>query len=285
MNKKICIMTDTSSTMNEETAKKHGIVLLPLNMIDEAGFDHFNNLSLEVIGRRMESGEFLRTSTTPIGLFVQTIEDLFKQYEKIIYLTLSSKISSQFSQSLNILKTEFGNDNLLVFDSANSGYGLEVLATQLAEQVNKPDFKIEQVSELIRDFRTKNFSYFTCENIKYIARSGRGGKKILKYFGKIIRPVILFTDENSLETISRTLEGAIAKMVAAIAKRLNTNQSIIKKIVIYNGLGKPEIIQNLVSLINEKLEYAVDTIGIVDVPKVVFVHTGPQTYGVYVETL
>ncbi|WP_391591791.1 DegV family protein [[Mycoplasma] cavipharyngis] len=284
MTQKICVLTDTSCTLSASEAKSHGISLLPLNVIDQAGNDLLNTLENKDIGARMVQNELFKTSTTPFHLLINLIEDLLMKYDQVIYLVTSSKISSQYSQCSNLLKDEFPANKVLVYDSLTSGHGLSTLAIQVAHQVKQPNFQIDQIETIIETFDQKHFDYFTCENVKYIARSGRGSKKLLKYFSKIIRPIILFKNENNLESISRTLNGAIEKMVDLTFKRLSQMGAYkIKNVLIYNGLGTVSILEKLIKLVAKKLNFQANLIKLIDVPQVVFVHTGPETYGIHVE--
>lgn len=283
MNKKICILTDTASTFNLESAKAANVHLLSLNMLDGNNVEHFDDLTLDEISNRMKNGEVFKTSTTPLGLFVDTVKKLLEQYDQVIYFCVSSKISSQFSQA-NLIKDEFDPNKLIVFDSKTAGYTLEILVKFIAKLNLDNQLKIKDISSIIDNFNELSFSYFTCSDIKYIARSGRGGKKVLKYFSKLIFPIILFSTENSLETFATNLNGAINKLVNSVAKRIDkyANKEI-EKVIVYLGGGSIENNENLLIKLAEKLNLNKTSIEPIQTPKVVFVHTGPGTFGVTVK--
>lgn len=288
MNKKICILTDTSSTFTEASAQACGVRLMALNMIDAQSVEHFNNLSMATIKDRMLAGEVFKTSSTPLGVILNLVTNLLKTYDQVIYFTVSAKISSQFSQ-VNLLLDDLNPDRsapprFFVFDSRTAGYTLELLARFFAQLNNDNQLDVTAIPAMIEAFNASCFNYFICRDVKYIARSGRGGKKILKYLSKIIYPVIHFGDENNLESISYTFKSAIEKMIAAVVKRAQKfEDAVVDKLVVYYGCGDEATLNAIVAKLVERLNFARASVKIIDVPKVVFVHTGPETYGVSVK--
>ena len=91
---KIKISADTSCLINSEVLKKNDISEFPLNVIvDEVEYLDGVSINQEQLLNYMNSDAVIKTSTPPPGVIIEYFENLFKEYDKVIHFTISSKLS------------------------------------------------------------------------------------------------------------------------------------------------------------------------------------------------
>lgn len=280
MNKKFCILTDSSCSKELLHNVADNIQILPLNIIDD-GQDFVDNLEPLQFIELLKTQRPLKTSTTPMGVMFETFERLSAQYDLIIYLSISSHLSSQFSQAQITVQELDLKDKVWVFDSQSAAVGLShvVLAVHNLLTTN-PDATYAEVEQLVQIVSTKTLSWFTCNEIKRLINSGRGGRKLLNYFGKLIRPIVRFDGKNHLLSIAPTLNGAINKMIKLVAKKIGDQKIDIQSIIVMQCSENRELVTTLCAKLAAALDYEVTKIQIFSAPSVVACHTGLDTFGV-----
>lgn len=119
--------------------------------------------------------------------------------------------------------------------------------------------------------------------MKRLIKSGRGGKKLLTYLNKLIRPIIGFDGKNQLLSVSATLNGAINKMVKLVVKELAHQKDAIQSLVLMKCSETNEQIEVMKAKLVSALEIAPEQIQILSAPSVIACHTGLETFGIGVQ--
>ena len=132
-----------------------------------------------------------------------TFETCFEKYAKegyeIIYIGLSSALSSTFSNSeiaANNINEKYGKKIVTCIDSRSGSYGTLILLDKIIELV-KEDKSPEEIKSIIDEDVRKSFVAFVPPDISFIYRSGRlsaleaGIGKLLK-----IVPIVYPTKED-----------------------------------------------------------------------------------------
>lgn len=103
------IMTDSNSGVAEEEAGKRGIYVLPMPVfIDDKIYFEGKNLSQELFYESLMSGGRVKTSQPSPGAVVDLWETLLADgYEEIVYIPMSSGLSSSCQTALRLAK-EYG---------------------------------------------------------------------------------------------------------------------------------------------------------------------------------
>lgn len=99
MNKKFCILTDSSCS--KELLQNVGghIQILPLSISDGEDQEYVDDFEPDKFIELLKSHKSFKTSATPMGKMFEYFENLSAQYDLVIYLSISSHLSSQFSQA------------------------------------------------------------------------------------------------------------------------------------------------------------------------------------------
>ena len=103
MKNKIAILTDSSSEINQEEAKMLGVYMLNLPLAIE-GKEYFENVDIDIEGIKtyLRKGIRVQTSQATLGNLITMYEDLLKEYDHIIHVPLSSKLSGMYNTAVNL---------------------------------------------------------------------------------------------------------------------------------------------------------------------------------------
>lgn len=95
---KIGIVADTSSNFTPELTEELGIHIVPMQIvIDEDTYRDAIDLSIEDFYQEMATSKELPTTSQPaIGKFIELYEEIENEYDKIISIHPSSKLSGTF---------------------------------------------------------------------------------------------------------------------------------------------------------------------------------------------
>ncbi|MCV3754019.1 DegV family protein [Ureaplasma zalophigenitalium] len=239
MKQKFIILTDSSSTINPLHLNNLPIRVLPLSIMrsDEKLFeDEPNTLSSQDVFDYIEQGYSFSTSSSVLGNVYQVVEELSKEYEKIIFIGISRGFSSQFN-NLKMVAQDFPH-KLIVTDTQTFGYALEHLALSLIKMLNERDYTDQEIRNYINQFSLYSTSMFACKDIRGLVKSGRISK-IKGIFLKIahVIPIIKQEYKNHYGGLARNYDQAHVKMIDLIDHVYNNqlNAGNIEKVAILHA--------------------------------------------------
>lgn len=279
----IRIVTDSSSDIPGELAKKYSIEAVPLYV----GFDgkimkDLIEIKPEEVYEALEADKKVTTSSPSVGDFIAVFKRLLEdeKAEKIYCITLSSKLSASYNAA-NVAKNSFPEGRIKVFDSKTStmSLGFTVLQAAMAVKNNYSDIEIE---DLIKELIIRNKFIAVLESFEYVMKGGRG-VFLSKFISKTIKfvPILYIGKEGTvkLKKFVRNKEKAIFEMfkqTIAVA-RLNKENFIS---IFYGADLTP--VRELEKLIRQNKEIAIADIIINKITTVMGAHTGPGIWGVAV---
>lgn len=268
---KILIVTDSTSYLQKEYIEKEGIEIVPLNYIfgDEefkeglqGEFNHFYE-------RLSTSNLFPTTSQPSSGDFVEVFQRGLEDYDHIIGIFLSSKISGTVN-SANLAKDILGDKKITIVDSLVSAASLRFLverAVNMAKEGRPAGEIIEEVEKL----KLRQNIYITTDTLEYLKRGGRlsGTQAVLGNMLNI-KPILqLKNGELGLLEKLRGKTKAINKIISHIPED-------VERIAICQILNDEEA-QRYLALLKERFPKA--NIEIDDLGPVIGSHLGPKTIG------
>lgn len=210
---------------------------------------------------------------------IEKFTELLKKYDQVIYLTVSEKLSGQYNQAC-LAASEVDSEKIHVIDSQTAAFGLEQMAITVKKMITNQNLKIDQVKNFVNDFSQKTFSCFFCDNVKYIANSGRVDSK-LRYLSKIIRPIIFFDSKPQFIAVATTTKAAINRLVKIFMKYLNDFSSIdqIDRLVVYHCDCSPVKIDEFIAIVQTKIGVDPNKIVTRSCTAVLLSHIGPGSMG------
>lgn len=276
MKKSFLIMTDSSTTLDHEWAKNNDVMILPLSILRSDHtliVDDGIESKPERIYEDIDNGYTFQTSCTPYGVLIEAIEQKLQEYEKIIFIGISSGFSSQFNNAKNLEK-EY-QDKLFVVDTEDFGYSLEHLVYKIKAMLSN-NISFGDILKMINKHHDYTSSFLACENITGLVRSGR----IPKIIGTMLKlskvtPIIKAEWKNHRAGMALNIRSAPHKILENINhvfdNQLN-NHTIEKVCILQAGLSSERI---------DELKNDVINHFHVDKEKIV-IRSGPPIFLVYV---
>lgn len=276
---KTLISTDTSSVLNYELFKKHGISVFPLNcIVDGEEFLDGVTITQDKLKDDMRSGKNIKTSTPPLGEIIEYFEKLFAEgWDKIIHFTISSKLSSMYDLFSNVAAANFPG-KLFVIDS----YALStaMLSSVLfAYDEMKKGTEPEKICELVEKRKTDNVNVFIPENLSALKNGGRVSPTMAAIGNTLgIKPVLTLTDGKlEKECMARHARRTMTEKISEFLEKYSP-QDYDYTIVDFDG--KKEVLDYV-------YEYACNALGDYKplrglLPINVCAHCGPGTIGILV---
>lgn len=201
--RKVALVTDSSADIDQALIEQYQIHLLPLSLTfdEQEGLDPYTINKADFYKQIACDKQYPKTASPNLKKVKALLTFLSQHYNKIIVVTISSKMSATYQ---SILTVAGSIPKVTVFDSlTNSGaHGLIVL--RAAEMLEK-NLSAHQVLEKLAKHR-KNVSIFVAVNsIKSMLASGRvkGLKSVLLRF---LKPKLMITvNANGVGTIAGML--------------------------------------------------------------------------------
>lgn len=211
---KITISTESTADLSEKLKQKYKISTIPYTIIlgDEQIEDN-ESVPSKIFEFVEKTGKLPKTSAINEESYKNYFSKLLKTCDAIIHITLSSEISSSYSNAVsaaNELK------NVFVINSKSLSTGIALLsiyASELAESGEKPETIVSKVEARVPFVQAS----FVVERLDYLYKGGRCnalalfGANLLK-----IRPQIVL--ENGKMHPANKYRGKMPKVIEAYAK-------------------------------------------------------------------
>lgn len=228
--KRIGILLDSFGGIPRDEIEAKGYELIPLSFAinGKEYLDDAQNPSLEemanLVKEAEEKGYEKRTSLPSIAIIEEKIKKLTSEFENVIYLSISSKISSTF-QTVSTLAQE--HKNFYAIDTHFVGYQFMEIAQKIEEKIAEGE-NIEDVVSWVKAINNESLIYIIPKKLTSLIQSGRltGVKKLIMTSLNFI-PLLKYDSEGiSADGIKRTVKGAITKAVEREIKWINGIQNV-----------------------------------------------------------
>lgn len=274
---RIAIVTDTSCNFTPAEAKDLGIYVIPMQIIfEERTYEDAFELTVEQFYKKMEKTDVLPSTSQPaVGIFIKVYEKLVKEYDKIISIHPSGKLSGTVSTA-QMAANQVNGNKITVFDSKMVSILSGYLVREAHRLVDKGE-TYENIVTRLEEMRAKTFAYIVLENFDHLTRSGR----IPKIANRIttlaqIKPILKISSKGiELEKIVRTSKRALRQLEKTVYKYVDNVSNPIKIDVAHGDyrLVAEEVRERLVNKYPELKSQIHRLAGVIGV------HTGPEIVG------
>lgn len=274
---KIKLMIDSAADAPAELVVKNNITVVPLsvNFGDKSYKDQVEINPRDFFKKLETTTEHPTTSQVSPGDFLTAFEEALKDYDHILYISLSSKVSGTHSGAL-MAKEMLGNDRITIVDSKTASAGIALLAKKASEDIQAGK-SIQEITENIKINREKLRTYVFVDTFKYLEKGGRVNKGKAIIGGLLnIKPVLTVTDgEINLVDKPRGRKKALNKIVDHIKE----DRHMINKEEVMFHIGADE---NLFYYLKEKTEDVIqfEKVSTSEVGSIIGTHTGPNVVAV-----
>ena len=247
---KIKIIVDGACGLTPEEIKKYDLGYIPLYSIIEDNKVASNDENLaKLLYDGFKENKNLSTSQPSKGDILKVVEK-YKEYDLLVFLSVSSKLSKTYD---NILNTTKDYKNVLVFDSYNGDTIIYQMITRLNELIKEKEVTKEKVLNLLKTLRkqTNRKQFLILDDLKPIVKSGRL-KPSLALLAKLmqIKPILAFDDG---EIINFAKVRSTKRAIIKVLKNLVEDIDQIDKVVVSHFFAKEEMIDVLKKQVKEIL--------------------------------
>jgi DegV family protein with EDD domain len=219
----VTIVTDSSADLPDSVLDKHGIALVPLQVVfGDTTFRDRVELKPEDFYRRLRVASELPTTSQPApAAFIQAFRDALQEADEVVAVLLGSNLSGTFaSAQASIRAADLSGVHLVDTRLASLGVGL--LALRGAELAGLGWHGAQIASELTR-LRSHCGMLLTVDRYDNLLRSGRISRGKAWLAGMLdVKPILSFDDEGQVVPIERVRgrENLEARALTLLEQRL-----------------------------------------------------------------
>lgn len=271
----IRIVTDSTSDIPSEVARKLGISIVPLTVSfgKEVYRDGIDLNAEEFYSKLAQSEELPKTAQPSVGSFTDVYETLAQQDNEIISIHLSNKLSGTYNAA-SLAKEAMTKDcriEVVDSESVSMGLGLTVIA---AAKAVRDGVTFKEAMDIIHRNVSRTHLVAFLQTLEYLEKGGRLGKgKALLGTLLHVKPLIAVREgEVQPFGLARTTRGALQRLYDFVNALLHIRGLSI----MYTTVSKEvEILAKLLAPL-----FPQDRIIVTQVGSTLGTHTGPGTVGV-----
>lgn len=232
---KVAVLTDSTAYIPSELRKKYNIHLVYLSVVfDDKSYREEVDITTTEFYEKMRGAKELPTTSQPsVGQILEKCEELADEYDAVISIHLSSKISGTYQAAVSAGKMVEGI-KVYTYDSEYSCMvqGFYVLeAAQMVQQGKSP----EEILARLEDIKQSVKAYFMVDDLTNLQKGGRlsNAQALIGSMLKI-KPILHMVEGEILpfEKI-RTRKKAISRIMGMLEE--DAQQKKISKVVFIHG--------------------------------------------------
>lgn len=171
--KAIGIITDSHSSITQSEAERLGIRVLPMPFyIGEKCCYEGVSLTRPEFLELLRSGAELTTSQPSPAEVVQLWDQALEEYEKILYIPISSGLSGSYATALMLAQEEPYVGRVLVVDSGRVSTLLHRMVLDARELIQE-GYPAEEIRRVLERDRDKMVIYIGVQTLENLRRGGR----------------------------------------------------------------------------------------------------------------
>ncbi|PFH85632.1 DegV family protein [Bacillus sp. AFS088145] len=230
------IVTDSTSYIPKEVRDSLDIHMLPLNVIfGDASYQEEVEITAEQFFLKVrEQKELPKTSQPAYGTIIEKFEQLSKEYEAVVAITLSSGISGTY-QSIVSAGSMIDNLEVVAYDSEISCMvqGFYVIeAAKMAKSGAGPTEIIERLDEIKKSAN----AYFMVFDLDHLQRGGRLSSA-QAFVGSLlqVKPILTFVDKQIVAFEKIRTEKKAMKRITDLFGEVSSKGEKMKAVVIHSN--------------------------------------------------
>ena len=251
----IKILTDTSCDLPDETLNKYNIGMIPLKVTfdhDQTFLDRFEVSPALFVKKMLESKNLPKTSAPDPAAFVNCFEKGLKEFGQVMFISISSGLSSTYQTALLASKM-IKNENIHLFDSLTASLGTGIAAVHAADMAAR-GFSIDAIVEELTKLRQSREVLFTLDTLENVVKGGR----LSKFQGMVgtmldIKPILRGNSLGVPEVVEKVVgrKKAIHRLTAMLGN-LYEHTLLKDKLIGISHVACPEDAQHFAKLIKER---------------------------------
>ena len=271
------IITDTTSCLPDELAKKYNIPIIPqiINFGEDSYYEGVQMDNAAFMARLRSSTELPKTAAPPPELFVKEFERLVPLGESILCIHPSSEVSGTVRSAI-VAARDFPQADIRVIDTRCLASPMATMV-ELAAVWAQSGLDADTIEYRLRQMIPCVHIYFLVATLEYLAKGGRiGGAASLLGSVLQIKPILTLSDGKVGQyERERTHKRALARLIEIVLEGYPRHGDGYLSVL---HAGVPEQGQALAADLGGKLN--INNVPIYDVPPAIVTHGGPGVLGV-----
>ena len=169
--KKTAVITDSNSGLTQAQGEKLGLKILPMPFyIDGELFFEDISLNQEEFYKKLETDADISTSQPAPGDLIELWDKVLEEYEEIVYIPMSSGLSSSCSTAL-ALSDDYDGKVCVVNNQRISVTQRQAVLDAL--ELVKQGKTAKEIKEILEDNKFESSIYIMVDTLKYLKKGGR----------------------------------------------------------------------------------------------------------------
>ncbi|OKP87649.1 fatty acid-binding protein DegV [Paenibacillus helianthi] len=271
------IFSDSTSDLPQSWKEKYDIGIVPLYVVfDDATYKDGVDITPEEVYEQVAArGALPKTAAPSPADFMTAFEPVIRDGDNIVYISLSSALSSTYQNAL-LAAGEFPEGRVQVVDSETLCGGIALLVIKAARAAAKGQNALE-IAAMLKECRSRVETEFVVDTLDYLYMGGRCSG-MQNFIGSLlkIRPVLRLID-GAIVPVSK-IRGKKEKVVEQMLQHaLAHADEIDKELLIVAHTLAEEDARYLEQALREQT--GVDEIATIHAGCVIGSHCGPGTVG------
>jgi DegV family protein with EDD domain len=223
---KVKIICDSCGDITKDAMKRYDIGLIPLNIeLDKVLKDRVD-ITPEQYYAKINEYSLPVTSSPNFAQWKEAFDThLQNGYDKVVVVTLSSKLSNTHDQA-KVSARKFYPDDVLILDSLLASGAEGLLAIKMREILSK-GYNLNETFEFMEKIREKVILVAYMENLKMLAKSGRISRasEFIANLGQM-KPMVVI-DNGELVPLAKviSLKNAKKRIISEVVERADNSVS------------------------------------------------------------
>ena len=217
---KVIVVTDSNSGITQSQSKELGVVVLPMPFyIDDKMYYEDIDLTQEQFYEKLTQGGEIKASMPLVGDVTDKWDELLKEYDEIVYIPMSSGLSSSCETALMLAQDYEGRVEVVNNQRISVTQRQSVLDAKMLVEQGK---SATEIKEILEKNKFESSIYIMVDTLKYLKKGGRVTPAAAA-LGTLLRlkPVLQIQGEK-LDAFAkaRTVKQAKTMMINAVKKDL-----------------------------------------------------------------
>lgn len=274
---RIKLIVDSVSDIPKKLCDELNIRVVPLsvNFYDGTYKDGVDLTTDEFFEKLSKSDKLPTTSQVNPGEFIKVFDEELKNYDHLIVMTLSSKMSGTYSAAVTA-KEYLDAESITIVDSMGVSFGYGIIAVEIANMIQNGD-SLKNIIDRLEYSINNSVNLFVVDTLDYLLKGGRLSAAEA-FIGTLLKVKPILTMKDGTLTSLDKVRGR-KKIEKWLFDYLDTNNLDLneKSVGIFHAVDE-DFMNELINLM--RLKYPSIKIIESEVGAVVGTHSGPGAIGV-----
>jgi DegV family protein with EDD domain len=215
---KVAILTDSNSGITQAQAKDYGVFVIPMPFyIDGELYYEDIDLTQEQFYEKLTQGGEITTSMPITGNLMDTWDKLLKDYDEIVYIPMSSGLSSSCATAKMLAEDYDGR--VVVVDNQRISVTQKLSALE-AKKLADLGKSAQEICDALMEIKSLSTIYITVDTLEYLKKGGRLTPAVAAIGSLLkIKPVLsIYGEKLDKYSMVRTVKAAKQTMIEALKK-------------------------------------------------------------------